>query len=76
MKQVGTKMENEYDLTPEELEELGISPFDYAEAGEVCMEFLTELDEFSGDLVDLATRILDEQTANERFSETLARIGG
>lgn len=70
---------NEYDLTPEELADIGIEPDDYPEAGEACVDYLQN-SAWSGDLIDLdhavdiCTIMLDHQRSGERFSETLDRL--
>ncbi len=76
------KKKNKFDFTPEELlEELGEESDyldeDYHKSGEKCMEFLELVDPnlSKDDKTHICTRILDNQKRNERFSETLNRLG-
>lgn len=71
------RKKNENDLTVAELKKRGIDSGDYAEAGEVCMEFLEDFQSMSRDeRIDACTRILDNQRKDERFSDTFERLYG
>ena len=64
----------QHDLTPGQLQAMGIGPEDYKEAGEICMEFLNDKYGHSKSNVDLCTKILDAQKPGEKFSQTLRRL--
>lgn len=68
-----THINENYDLTPEDLQKQGISSEDYQEAGEICVKFLESIN-FKGDIVEMTTKILDHQRPKEKFSETMKRI--
>jgi len=66
---------NNYDLSPEELADIGIDPDDHDEVGDVCVQYI--FSEWSAELEDaqdICENILDNQRNGERFSGTLDRL--